>query len=120
MISFVGAGPGAADLITLRGARRLAAADVVVWAASLVTEAGPRALPARRRAPRLQGDDPRRGHRRLRRPPEAAIVRLHSGDPTVYSAVAEQIDWCLAHGRAFEIVPGVRRWPPRPRPPAAS
>ena len=35
-MSFVGAGPGAADLITLRGARRIAEADVVIWAASLV------------------------------------------------------------------------------------
>ncbi|HMC52503.1 MAG TPA: SAM-dependent methyltransferase, partial [Acidimicrobiales bacterium] len=39
MISFVGAGPGAADLITLRGRDRLAAAGVVVWASSLVPEA---------------------------------------------------------------------------------
>ena len=39
MISFVGAGPGAPDLITLRGRDRLAAADVVVWASSLVPEA---------------------------------------------------------------------------------
>ena len=37
-MSFVGAGPGAADLITLRGARRIAEADVVIWAASLVME----------------------------------------------------------------------------------
>ena len=48
MISFVGAGPGAPDLITLRGRDRLAAADVVVWASSLVPEdvlapSGPRA-----------------------------------------------------------------------------
>ena len=39
--------------------------------------------------------------------PEAAIVRLHSGDPSVYGAIAEQIDWCLLHEVAFEIVPGV-------------
>ncbi|HEV7862850.1 MAG TPA: SAM-dependent methyltransferase, partial [Acidimicrobiia bacterium] len=38
-MSFVGAGPGAPDLITLRGAARLAAADVVIWASSLVPEA---------------------------------------------------------------------------------
>jgi precorrin-4/cobalt-precorrin-4 C11-methyltransferase len=39
--------------------------------------------------------------------PDAAIARLHSGDPTVFGAIAEQIDWCLAHERSFEIVPGV-------------
>ncbi|MGH9298131.1 MAG: SAM-dependent methyltransferase, partial [Acidimicrobiales bacterium] len=39
LVSFVGAGPGAPDLITLRGAERLAMADVVVWASSLVPEA---------------------------------------------------------------------------------
>ena len=37
-VVFVGAGPGAADLITLRGAARIAAADIIIWAASLVTE----------------------------------------------------------------------------------
>ena len=39
--------------------------------------------------------------------PSAAIVRLHSGDPSVYGAIQEQIDWCLAQERDFEIVPGV-------------
>ncbi len=107
MISFVGAGPGAPDLVTLRGARRLADADVVIWAASLV----PEALLEHCR-PGVEVHDSKamtleevvavyEAH------PDAAIVRLHSGDPTVYSAVAEQIDWCLTHGRSFEIVPGV-------------
>src|SRR2546423_9376413 len=39
--------------------------------------------------------------------PDAAIVRLHSGDPSVYGAIQEQIDWCVSQGRDFEIVPGV-------------
>jgi precorrin-4/cobalt-precorrin-4 C11-methyltransferase len=42
-----------------------------------------------------------------RHPDDTAIVRLHSGDPTVYSAVAEQVAWCRANDRPFEIVPGV-------------
>jgi precorrin-4/cobalt-precorrin-4 C11-methyltransferase len=107
VISFVGAGPGAPDLITLRGARRLAEADVVVWAASLV----PAALLEHCR-PEVEVHDSKAmtleevsavyvAH------PSAAIVRLHSGDPTVYGAIGEQIDWCVAHERAFEIVPGV-------------
>jgi precorrin-4/cobalt-precorrin-4 C11-methyltransferase len=35
------------------------------------------------------------------------IVRLHSGDPSLYGAIGEQLDWCLEHGRSWEIVPGV-------------
>ncbi len=107
MISFVGAGPGAADLLTLRGRDRLAAADVVVWASSLVPEAV--LAPVR---PEAEVHDSATmtledvlavyaGH------PEAAIVRLHSGDPSVYGALQEQIDWCRANNRQFEIVPGV-------------
>lgn len=108
MISFVGAGPGAPDLITLRGARRLAGADVVVWASSLVPEA---VLEHCRAGVQVHdsatmtledvlavyaaaGDD-------------TPVVRLHSGDPSLYGAIAEQLDWCLAHERSWEIVPGV-------------
>ena len=39
--------------------------------------------------------------------PDAAIVRLQSGDPSVYGAITEQIAWCVDHQRDFEIVPGV-------------
>ncbi len=108
MISFVGAGPGAADLITLRGRDRLAAADVVVWASSLV----PEALLAHARPEAAVFDSAGMtledvlavfaGAR-----PETRIVRLHSGDPSVYGAIGEQIRWCLANGRDFEVVPGV-------------
>jgi len=107
LVSFVGAGPGAADLITLRGAERLGRADVVVWASSLVPEAllehaGAGAEIHDSAAMTLEdvlalyaANDRRR------------VVRLHSGDPAIYGAVQEQIDWCLAHGRSYEIVPGV-------------
>jgi precorrin-4/cobalt-precorrin-4 C11-methyltransferase len=39
--------------------------------------------------------------------PDAAIVRLHSGDPALYGAIQEQMAWCIDNGREFEIVPGV-------------
>lgn len=107
MISFVGAGPGAPDLITLRGADRLARADVVVWAGSLVAAS----LVERCRPEAVLYDSSRMTLEEIvgifAAHPEDAVVRLHSGDPTVYSAVAEQIDWCRANGRPYEIVPGV-------------
>ncbi|HWJ60396.1 MAG TPA: cobalt-precorrin-4/precorrin-4 C(11)-methyltransferase [Acidimicrobiales bacterium] len=107
MISFVGAGPGAADLLTFRAADRLARADVVLWAGSLVA---PAILDHCRTGAVLldtkgmtleQVTDAFAAH------PDAAIVRLHSGDPAWYSAIGEQIAWCIAHERSFEIVPGV-------------
>jgi precorrin-4/cobalt-precorrin-4 C11-methyltransferase len=107
MISFVGAGPGAPDLITLRGAERLAKADVVVWAASLVP-----AAVLEHCHPSVQVFDSKSMTLEdvigvYEQHPDAALVRLHSGDPTVYSAIGEQIDWCIANERPFEIVPGV-------------
>jgi len=106
-VSFVGAGPGAADLITLRGAQRLATADIVIWAASLV----PAALLDHCRPGVEVHDSKTMTHEQVcavyGAHPDAAIVRLHSGDTAIYSAVAEQIDWCRRHDRCFEIVPGV-------------
>ena len=107
MISFVGAGPGAADLITLRGRDRLAAADVVVWASSLV----PADVLVHARPDAEVHDSAGMTLEDVlavfEANPERAVVRLHSGDPSVYGAIQEQIDWCLAHGRQFEVVPGV-------------
>lgn len=107
MISFVGAGPGAVDLITVRGADRLAQADIVIWASSLV----PAALLGRCPPAAEIHDSATMTLEDVLgvygANPDAAIVRLHSGDPSVYGAIAEQIDWCHAHQRPFEIVPGV-------------
>jgi precorrin-4/cobalt-precorrin-4 C11-methyltransferase len=107
MISFVGAGPGAPDLITVRGAQRLAAADVVIWAASLV----PEALLEHCRTDVILHDSKTMTLEAVcavfGAHPDAAIVRLHSGDPTIYSAIGEQIAWCRSNDRDFEIVPGV-------------
>jgi precorrin-4/cobalt-precorrin-4 C11-methyltransferase len=108
VISFVGAGPGAADLVTLRGAERLAAAEVVVWASSLVPEGlleHCRAGVAVHDSATMTLEDVVAVY--AAHPDDTPIVRLHSGDPSVYGAIAEQIDWCRAHGRSWEIVPGV-------------
>lgn len=106
-ISFVGAGPGAADLLTLRAARRLAEADVVVWASSLV----PAEVLAHCRddvelhdSAGMTLEDVLTVYEAR---PAAAIVRLHSGDISVYSALTEQLAWCAEARRPFEIVPGV-------------
>ncbi|HVF73927.1 MAG TPA: precorrin-4 C(11)-methyltransferase [Acidimicrobiales bacterium] len=107
MISFVGAGPGAADLITIRGRDRLAAADVVIWASSLV----PEEVLTHARADAVVHDSATMTLEDVlgvyQAKPTADIVRLHSGDPSIYGAIQEQIDWCEANDRPYEIVPGV-------------
>ena len=107
MISFVGAGPGAADLLTLRAVDRLAHADVVVWASSLVPDevlghVAPDA--AVHDSAGMTLEDVLAVYAAH---PDAHIVRLHSGDLSLYSAIGEQIDWCVRAERPFEIVPGV-------------
>ncbi|WP_298212336.1 precorrin-4 C(11)-methyltransferase [Ferrimicrobium sp.] len=106
-ISFVGAGPGAPDLITLRGQARLRDADIIIWASSLIPEemlewAGDEAV--RMDSAEMTLEDVLLV---FEHNPDARIVRLHSGDPSIYGAIQEQISWCEDHERPFEIVPGV-------------
>ena len=107
LVSFVGAGPGAADLLTLRAVDRLARADVVVWASSLIPEDvldHARAGAVVHDSAGMTHDDVVAVYGRHR---DDRVVRLHSGDVSIYSAIHEQIEWCRAAGHPFEIVPGV-------------
>lgn len=108
-VTFVGAGPGAPDLLTLRGAAAIAAADVVIWASSLVHEdvlrhAGRAAKIVDSAAIPLEGvleiyaDAARTG---------GQVARIHSGDPSLWGAVQEQLDRCAQLGLDTEIIPGV-------------
>lgn len=108
-VRFVGAGPGAADLLTLRGAAAIAAADVVIWAASLVhadvlSHAGRDAeiLDSSRLTLEQTIDRYQRAAER-----GEVVARLHSGDPSLYGAIQEQLDALDRLGIAWEIIPGV-------------
>ena len=108
-VTIVGAGPGAADLITVRGANALAVADVVVWAASLVhpdvltyaragaeiVDSAALTLESTTAIYRRAADD------------GLHVVRLHSGDPSLWGAVQEQLEACADFGLDVAIVPGV-------------
>lgn len=107
-ITFVGAGPGAPDLITLRGAARLASADLVIYAGSLVNEKLLELAPHARcvnsakialhEVIALMRENFEAGRQ---------VVRLHTGDPAIYGAVAEQYRELDALGIPYEVVPGV-------------
>lgn len=106
---FIGAGPGAEDLLTLRAARVIAEADVVIWAASLVNEEVLRH--ARQEAEVVESSGiPLEGVREIYERAvreELRVARLHSGDPSIYGAIQEQIAVCEDLRLSWEIVPGV-------------
>lgn len=109
MVYFVGAGPGAPDLITVRGARLLAEADVVVYAGSLVN---PELLDACKDGCAIYDS----AHMTLAEVVDVmacahaegkTCVRLHTGDPALYGAHGEQMDELRKRQIPFEVVPGV-------------
>jgi precorrin-4/cobalt-precorrin-4 C11-methyltransferase len=108
-VSFVGAGPGAADLITLRGARLLRHADVVVFAGSLVD----RQLVNRYATAAEVHDSAGMTHPEVISVMAAAVaagksvVRLHTGDPSIYGAIQEQMEALDVLGIDYAVVPGV-------------
>ncbi|MDX3227812.1 precorrin-4 C(11)-methyltransferase [Streptomyces sp. ME19-01-6] len=108
-VYFIGAGPGAADLITVRGARTLARCRVCLYAGSLVPRELLAECPPDARlvdTARLNLDQITDELVRAHRAGED-VARLHSGDPSVFSAVAEQMRRLDAHGVPYEVIPGV-------------
>jgi len=109
MIYFVGAGSGAVDLITVRGAKLLEQADIIIYAGSLVnpellTYASDECQIYNSAKMTLEEvtdvflDD---------KNSEKMVVRLHTGDPCLYGAIREQMDVLDSKNMAYEYVPGV-------------
>ena len=109
MVTFVGAGPGAADLITVRGRNLLETADIVIYAGSLVnpellkyTEEGCSIYNSAEMTLEQVIEVMEAGARQNKN-----IVRLHTGDPSIYGAIREQMDLLSEKGIEYSVVPGV-------------
>ena len=108
-IHFVGAGSGAADLITLRGKQQLEEADIIIYAGSLVN---PELLNYAKESCEIFNsakmtleevlDVMLRGTKE-----DKQIVRLHTGDPCLYGAIREQMDVLDREGIPYDYTPGV-------------
>lgn len=109
MVHFVGAGSGAVDLITLRGKRLLEEADVVVYAGSLVNKellaytskrcaCYDSARMCLEEVMKIMTEACRKGKN---------VVRLHTGDSSIYGAVREQMDWLERENIPYDVCPGV-------------
>lgn len=109
MVKFVGAGPGAPDLITVRGQKCLQEADIIIYAGSLVN---PELLSLAKDTCDIHNSASmtleevikvmEKGEREGK-----AIVRLHTGDPSIFGAIREQMDELDTRNIAYAVVPGV-------------
>lgn len=109
MIYFIGAGPGAVDLITMRGHKLLTEADVIIYAGSLVN---PELLNYKKLSCEVHNSAMMTLEEVIDVMLKASaenklIVRLHTGDPSIYGAIREQMDILDTHGLTYEVVPGV-------------
>ena len=108
-VHFVGAGSGAPDLITVRGMNLLKKADVIVYAGSLVN---PELLKYAEKKPDIYNSAEMHLDQILHVIEEAfrsgkQVVRLHTGDPSIYGAVREQMDELSRRGIPVDVCPGV-------------
>jgi precorrin-4/cobalt-precorrin-4 C11-methyltransferase len=109
MVYFVGAGTGAADLITVRGMRLLEQADVIIYAGSLVN---PELLNYAKNDCDIYNSakltlDEVIDIMKQAEAEDKKLVRLHTGDPSIYGAVREQMDELDKLGIGYESCPGV-------------
>jgi len=110
MVHFVGAGSGAVDLITVRGARLLGEADLIIYAGSLVNPALPETY-AKKDCELLNSAEMTleqvMDHICRAERDGKTTVRLHTGDPSLYGAVREQFDALDRLGIEYDVCPGV-------------
>ena len=109
MIYFIGAGPGAVDLITVRGQKLLEQADVIIYAGSLVN---PALLDYKKESCEIFNSAKMTLEEVVDvmvdfSKKDSIIVRLHTGDPCIYGAIREQMDLLDTHSLDYNVVPGV-------------
>ena len=108
-VYFIGAGPGSPDLITIRGSKYIEEADVIIYAGSLVN---PEILKFNTKGARVYNSASMNLDEVLEVMKEAVeqgkiVARVHTGDPTLYGAIQEQMDVLEELGITYEVVPGV-------------
>lgn len=107
-VYFIGAGPGDPELITVKGQRLIRSCPVIIYAGSLV----PAAVLEGHQAEQVINSAPLHLEQIIELIQSADaqgqdVARVHSGDPSLYGAIGEQIRCLRARGIAFEIIPGV-------------
>lgn len=108
-VQFIGAGPGDPELITLKGRKAIDAADVIIYAGSLVN---PKVLEGHKEDAQIYNSASMNLDEVLEVSKKAVdegllVARVHTGDPSIYGAIKEQMDALESAGIEFDVIPGV-------------
>lgn len=109
IIYFIGAGPGDPELLTLKAKKIIQAADIIIYAGSLINKdilkiALKKAL--RYDSSKMPLEEVLAVMQKAKLS-KKIIARVHSGDPSLFGAIQEQISWCRKEDVAYEVIPGV-------------
>ena len=109
MVHFIGAGPGDPELLTIKGKRFIDSADVIIYAGSLVNE---KVLADRKESAQVYNSAYMTLSEVIGVMKEAeakgqSVARVHTGDPSIYGAIREQMDALDDLGISYEVIPGV-------------
>lgn len=109
MVHFIGAGPGDQELLTIKGKRFIDSADVIIYAGSLVNE---KVLADRKESAQVYNSAYMTLSEVIGVMKEAeakgqSVARVHTGDPSIYGAIREQMDALDDLGISYEVIPGV-------------
>lgn len=109
-VYFIGAGPGDLELLTIKAMKIIKKADVIIYAGSLVNKD---ILKFAKKDRAKIYDSSEMELEEVFRIVEQArsnckiVARIHSGDPSIYGAIQEQMDWCQSQKIKYEVIPGV-------------
>lgn len=108
-VIFIGAGPGDPELLTLKGKKAIDSADVIIYAGSLVN---PQVLGGRKPTAKVYDSAGMNLQEQIEVMHDAvkqgqSVARVHTGDPSLYGSIREQIEELKKRGIAYEIIPGV-------------
>lgn len=109
IVYFIGAGPGDPELMTIKGKRLIETSDLIIYAGSLVPS---EVIAGHKEDAKVLSSAGMNLEEVMKEMISAAtagkqVVRVHTGDPTIFSTIREQLDWLTRENIPFEVVPGV-------------
>lgn len=108
-VYFIGAGPGDLELLTIKAVKIIKKADIIIYAGSLVNKDILKFTKDKAKvydSSKMELEEVFRVIEEAK-PNYKVVARIHSGDPSIYGAIQEQMDWCQSQEIEYEVIPGV-------------